>query len=85
MSVLAPSALPLAPAQGGTEPRRHDFMVWLANLTEVERVYIDTAVAIFADPALARARADLLAGRLALRIDGDEVAWMELPGKGGAK
>lgn len=55
---------------------RFAVLVQVANLTEVEKALLDTTIAVLTDPALEGAKRELLHGRLALRVEGDEVVWI---------
>jgi hypothetical protein len=51
----------------------------LANLTPIAREFIATSIALFTDPApLMQAQRDrILAGQVAITVEGDEVTWVE--------
>lgn len=56
--------------------RRYAVSVEVANLTHVERVLLDTTIALLSDPKLIDAKTKVLDGRLALKVEGDEVVWI---------
>lgn len=61
--------------------RRHAVLVQVCNLTDEGKELLNTVIAILTDPALERAREELLDGRMALQMDGGEVTWIN-PGEG---
>jgi hypothetical protein len=58
---------------------RHAVLVQVANLSACEKTLLDTVIAILTDPALARARSDLMEGRMALAMEAGEVTWVDGP------
>lgn len=57
--------------------RRHAVSVEVANLTDVERQLLDLTIAVLSDPALIDSKQAVLEGRLAMKVEGDEVVWID--------
>lgn len=54
-------------------------MVEVCNLTAPEKDLLSTTIALLSDPKLAKAKRDLMDGRLAMVMEAGEVTWMEVP------
>lgn len=66
-------------AQTSSRQGRHAVMVEVCNLTAPEKDLLSTTIALLSDPKLAKAKRDLMDGRLAMVMEAGEVTWMEVP------